>query len=97
MKLGVYSVYDSAAKCYGPPFLGQRDAIAIRGFTDAVNNGRGGNDLTAHPEDFALFRLGEFDDSTGLFSGEQPSPLVLCTALAVKVSPIQQEQIDGAA
>jgi hypothetical protein len=44
---------------------------ALRGFADAVAN-EGAGDLHRHPEDFGLFKVGEFDTVTGLVEGVQP-------------------------
>lgn len=101
MKHKVYAVFDSAAGAYASPFLGLRDEQVIRGFKDAVNNAGQSSDLVNHPADFALFRLGEFDDATGIFTGEQPAPMILLTALGAKryqaPSTSNEDSIDGAA
>jgi len=101
VKHKVYAVYDSAAGAYASPFLGLRDEQVLRGFRDAVNNASQSSDLVNHPGDFALFRLGEFDDSTGIFTGEDPAPMILLTALGAKryqgPTTSSEDSIDGAA
>jgi hypothetical protein len=64
MKLNVYSIFDSAAKAYTNPFFMHNDGLAIRAFSDNVNSEQE-NNIAKHPDQFTLFRIGEFDDSTG--------------------------------
>jgi hypothetical protein len=64
MKLNVYSIFDSAAKAYTSPFFMHNDGLAIRAFQDNVNAEQE-NNISKHPDQFTLFRIGEFDDSTG--------------------------------
>jgi hypothetical protein len=64
MKLNVYSIFDSAAKAYTNPFFMHNDGLAIRAFSDNVNSEQE-NNISKHPDQFTLFRIGEFDDSSG--------------------------------
>ena len=67
MKLNVYSIYDSAAKAYAQPFFMQNDALALRAFMDNINSEDGHkSNLSVYPEQFTLFKIGEYDDSTGM-------------------------------
>ncbi|WNK14542.1 MAG: nonstructural protein [Microvirus sp.] len=79
--LQICAVYDSKAKVFGRPFFTPHLAQAIRGFQDEVNNPEGG-DLNKHPEDFDLYHLGEFEESTGSFDNAQ-RPSILCTAASL--------------
>lgn len=63
MKHNVYSIYDSAAKAYFPPFFLHTEGMALRGFTDAVNDPN--SQVGKHPKDYDLFQIGTFDDNTG--------------------------------
>lgn len=80
MRLNVYSVFDVKAAVYANPFYMPNDAVAVRGFTGAVNSPD--TMLYKHPEDYMLFRIGTFDDSVGLLVAENP-PVQICTAAAV--------------
>jgi hypothetical protein len=64
MKLNVYSIFDSAAKAYTNPFFMHNDGLAIRAFSDNVNSEQE-NNIAKHPDQFTLFRIGEFDDASG--------------------------------
>ena len=67
MKMVICSIRDSAADAYGRPFFLPSVGVAIRSFTDEVNRSSEDNQIYQHPEDFDLFELGEFDDTTGRF------------------------------
>jgi len=71
MKQLVFSIYDEKAEAFYPPFFLQTTGMAIREITDCVN------DLThkfgAHPADYTLFQLGEFDNITGEITFQKQS------------------------
>jgi len=70
----VFSVYDSKAQIYSSPWLAMNKSVAIRQFTDSVNDSS--LVFNKHPEDYALFHLGDFDDVSGVMIS-LPSPLSL--------------------
>lgn len=65
MKLLVCAIYDNVSDRWLPPFCQQTKGQAIRGFMDEVNRAAEDNILYRHCDDFVLFRIGEFDDSSG--------------------------------
>lgn len=83
MKTRVFSVYDSAAKCYSHPFYVPREEQAIRAFTDATNSPS--HEFSKHPADYTLFLLGEFDDADGSYTPHQPAAKAIATGLSVLV------------
>jgi len=64
MLLKMFSIYDSKAKAYFPPFLLANQAMAIRVFGDCVNDVN--HAFYRNPTDYALFEVGVFDDTKGL-------------------------------
>lgn len=64
MIVHIFSVYDHKAKVFGRPFYDSRVELAVRNVTAAVRDPE--QMLGKFPEDFDLFRLGEFDDVTGV-------------------------------
>lgn len=85
MILRAFSLYDSKALVYSPPFYAATDAAAIRMVSDTVADPQ--TSLSRHPSDYILVRVGEFDDNKGLFSAEQPLVHVVdVAALTPKVS-----------
>lgn len=70
----LFSIYDSKAECYLPPFHFKSRGEAIRSFSDTANDPK--SQLCRHPEDFTLFALGEYDDSDATFTTlKTPEPL----------------------
>lgn len=61
----VYSVFDSKIEAYLQPFFMQAKGQAIRGFSDLVNDKN--HVFGKHPEDYCLFELGSYDDSSAKF------------------------------
>lgn len=93
MLLNVYSVYDIKAEAYLPPFFLRTDAEAIRSFTSASLDEN--HPFCKHSDDYALFRLGSFDDDDGELVAET-IPFKLTTASAVKRS-VAQDYVDNVA
>lgn len=61
----IVSVRDGASGAFGRPFFVHARAQAVRSFTDEVNRPAPDNEMNRHPEDFDLFFIGTFDDSSG--------------------------------
>lgn len=59
----IVSVRDKKAEAFSAPVCVPTKGIAIRGFGDAVTSGQG--DIANHPEDFALFHIGNWDPQSG--------------------------------
>ena len=62
MKMIICSVYDSATEAYMRPFAAQSEGQAIRSFEDETN--KQGSEINAHPEDYALFKVADWNDNT---------------------------------
>jgi len=69
MKKVYYAVYDRKAEMFSTPFLEIKDGTAIRAVQDHVINNKD-HAFAKHPSDFSLHRLGEFDDITGVITGQ---------------------------
>ena len=67
----IFSVYDSKAQAYLPPFYNPAVGSAIRAFADAINDSQA--PFAKHAGDYVLYQVGEFDDSTGLFTNTAPA------------------------
>lgn len=63
MIIQVYAVYDSKARAFCLPFYAPVEAVAVRNFSAGANDAT--LSLCKHAEDFTLFHIGSFDDSTG--------------------------------
>lgn len=71
MKL-YFAVKDLAVQAFGTPFLVRSTGEAIRSFQDEVNKQDGNSAIAAHPEDYELYRIGEYEDETGKLTGIEP-------------------------
>jgi hypothetical protein len=66
MILQIYTVHDSKAETFARPVFQNTVGEAVRAFSDECSNEH--SMLNKHPEDFNLYKLGEYDQGTGLFS-----------------------------
>jgi hypothetical protein len=64
----VYSVFDTKASAFLQPFHAINNAVACRMIADAVAEPN--HMFNKHAADFVLFELGEFDDTTGIFTSK---------------------------
>ena len=62
----MFTVYDSKAETFLPPFFVPAKGLAIRAFEDCVNSDD--HHFGKHPADYTLFFLGEFLTDTGKFN-----------------------------
>lgn len=85
MKVKGFSVFDKAANAFLPLFFMPTRGMALRSFTDAVNDPAHQFGKEAHYGDYALFEMCEFDDADGSFLVSSDQPLRLASAIDVKV------------
>lgn len=85
MKRPILSVRDRAADTFGQPFFPAALGQGIRSFGDEVNRAAQDNPLYAHPEDFDLYEVGVWDDTTGTFESLEGGPRMLAIGKDVKV------------
>lgn len=83
MKVAMFAIMDGKAKAFLQPFCMMTEAMAVRSFKSAVNTPD--HDFCKFSEDFTLFRVGTFDDATGVI--EPLGPEVVCNGIQVKESP----------
>lgn len=67
MILQIVCVRDRAADVFGQPNFTTSLGGSIRSFGDEVNRVDANNMLNRHPEDFELYHLGTYDDSSATF------------------------------
>jgi len=61
----VYAVKDLAIQAFGDCFLTRAPGEAVRSFQDEANRTDGKSAVAQHPEDYELYKIGEYDDQTG--------------------------------
>lgn len=87
MRTNAYSIYDSKSGAFGAPFFMQATGLAIRAFTDLVNDSK--STLFKYPSDFDLYHVGHFDDSEGKLIALTPVVnLGNASAFVVKVKEV---------
>jgi hypothetical protein len=64
MKKVICSVFDVKALVYSDPFFSTNIMTATRDFSYAANDAT--TSIGRNPEDFSLYCLGDFDDSTAI-------------------------------
>lgn len=67
------SIHDSKAETWSLPVCLDNKAVALRQFSDLVSDGR--TLVGLHFSDFDLWKVGEFDDLTGVVSSSVPEHL----------------------
>lgn len=77
MRLYMVSIYDKRAQEFGPPMCQHTLGTAERMFQDVVNDPQ--SPVSKHPEDYALFQIGEFESATGMSKATEPN--LLCNAI----------------
>ncbi len=92
MKLNAYTIYDVASGIYMRPFFSQADGQAIRGFKDIATDAD--HEIGKHPEDYTLYRIGAFNDTTGKMEGEQLEKLATALEMVSNSRQVNQDNIE---
>lgn len=69
MILQVYSIYDKRARVYQGMICFTNDDVALRYFSDLLKDKN--SMIGAHPEDYIIFNIGQFNDTFGKFSNHK--------------------------
>ena len=65
----IYAIKDDKSQTWQGSYAFVNDAIAIREFDSAFKQGKLGL-MNQYPEDFSLYCLGSYEDSTGKVTGD---------------------------
>lgn len=74
MKKDLYAVIDTASGVYDGPMPGVSDGHMVRSFSDMAVNAE--NPIGKHPEDYALIKVGTWNDGTGELEDVQNKTLI---------------------
>lgn len=74
MILSIYALHDRVAGFYGQPFFLHTDGEAVRAVAELARDPS--TTVGRHPGDYALYRLGTFDNQIGRFEPESPQHVV---------------------
>ena len=75
MRNQIFTIYDVKAKAYITPFVLPNDGMAIRTFQTCANDLN--HAFGQHPEDYVLYRIGEFDSDTGELINDKSPELII--------------------
>ncbi|AXH73670.1 MAG: nonstructural protein [Microviridae sp.] len=72
----LYAVKDLAVQAYMAIWEVRAPGEAMRAFQDEVNKRDGKSAIAQHPEDYELYKIGEYNDQTGVIYPEDMPVLV---------------------
>lgn len=81
MIVGVYAIRDAQTEAFSQPMFFVTKGVAIRSFSEECENQSSA--LSKHPQDYALFQIGFYDDNAGSLES-LPQPLQISLALDFK-------------
>lgn len=84
MFLKLYSVLDRKAGFFKTPYAARSDGEMTRNLADAMRDPA--TTIAQYPEDFSLYEIGSFDDTTGLMVAVHP-PRHVCDATQLMPKP----------
>lgn len=76
-----YSIHDTAAEYFFPPFFARTDAEASRMFVQSLG------DSFPHRSDYGLYLCGAFDQDTGLLTAHEPKIVLSGLSIAESLAP----------
>jgi len=83
MEKGLFAVLDTKSKIFSNPFTAINSAVAIRDFRSACLDPN--TDISRNPADYALYRVGSYDDLLGAVAPITPENLGFATQFTVEV------------
>lgn len=82
----MYSIFDRTAQAYQKPFYALNDGMAVRLFSQAVNDEN--TEFYSRPEDYILYTIGAFDEGTGeVYAQETPVKVMYAQELKEEKDP----------
>lgn len=85
MRMVMVCIRDAKADIFGRPFFTQSAGVAIRSFSDEVSREDKDNTMYNHPEDYALYEVGLFDDQDGkIYPYDIPKLLIQADQIRIK-------------
>jgi len=73
MNLEIFSIFDAKADAYITPFFLPNKAMAMRAFADCINSSS--HQFGQNPQDYTLFHIGRFDDSSAAITSDNARSL----------------------
>ncbi len=92
MKTTLYAIFDTASGTYQKPIFARADGEIMREFQNICTDAD--HPCGAHPEDYSLFRLGNFNDQNGAVSNEQNVCLATGLEVVANSRMVHRDQMD---
>ncbi len=89
MKVQVYAIYDTCSGIYEKPFFHTADDAVRREFQDIATSAE--HPIARHPEHYSVWRLGNFDNTTGKIMDEKNECLWQAVEAISQLQIIDQE------
>jgi len=86
MKYQIFAVKDKALDNYSAPFTQATIEAALRMWRDLVVFGQEDNRYRRSPEDFCLYMIGEYEDSTGSLTSAVPVRLASANEVLAEIN-----------
>lgn len=83
MNIVILVIRDSASKSFGIPQFTPAIGVFTRDLGDLVNGQDRKHPFAAHPEDYEVFKIGEYDDATGVIKPGTMEPVIRLKDLVV--------------
>jgi hypothetical protein len=87
-----YSIFDKTAGAYSNPFFALNDGMAVRMFSQVVNDPN--SHINKQPNEFNLYLLGEFDEHSGVISGLSDGPDIVIFGSEVVESVLSKDKVE---
>lgn len=84
MELQIFAIKDRAINCYLRPWPAHTAGEAIRVFGDEINNPQSA--MAKHPDDYDLYHVGKFEDTTGQIDTFPGGPVQLALGKQLKIT-----------
>lgn len=86
-EIHVFAIFDTQAQAFMRPIFFANVGVCLRTVSDEVNRAAADNMLHVHPEDFRLFHIGTWSESSGMFEQKGIPELVAdCSSMLTRLS-----------
>jgi len=76
------ALHDSAANAFAMPMFFASEGLAVRALTDAANGGD--KNISAHAQDYKLYKIGHYDPVSGVFTAEGPELIIAAASVVAR-------------
>ncbi len=93
MKIQLYAIFDTCSGLYEGPHFGTHDDKVRREFQDICTSAESA--ISKHPEHYSLWRLANFDNTTGKINDESNECLWTALEAISQSQTIDQNKMEG--